>query len=360
MSGRAIGARLVPVAIVVLMTALFAVPGWLLLVYPGTPGPGRGRVVAVRVTAGMSLSTLAHELVRQGVVARPRAWAVYARVLGAAGRLRTGTVLVRDSMQPREVLRRVATDFGSVELRVTIPEGFDRFDIARELERWGIVGRDAFLHATADPTLLGALRIRASSAEGYLFPDTYTLRDDAAADRLVRRFVDNTRRKTRLLLDLHTSAMQRLAAGLGWGAHEVLTLASVVEKEARVADEQPVIAGVFLNRLMRAEFRPKRLQADPTVAYGCLVRTDLASCAAFDGRHVLPAMLEDAANPYNTYRRDGLPPGPIANPGLDAIRAVLAATQHDYFYFVASGGGRHAFSKTLAEHQAAIRRTRTE
>lgn len=361
MSGRAsAGARLALVVVGAGVAAFLAALGWLVIVYPDAPGPGRGRVVAVELAAGVPLPTLARDLAARGVLSRPRAWALYARVLGAAARLRTGTVLVRDSMRPREILQRVATGYGPVELRVTFPEGFDRFDVAQELERWGIVRRDAFLRATEDAALLAAIGIRASSAEGYLFPDTYTLRDDTTAERLVRRLVDNARRKTSIALERHTSAMQRLATELGWGPHQVLTLASVVEKEARVADEQPVIAGVFLNRLVRAEFRPKRLQADPTVAYGCRVYADLASCRAFDGRHVLPSMLQDAANPYNTYRHDGLPPGPIANPGLGAIHAVLAATRHDYFYFVASGGGRHAFSATLDEHQAAIQRTRGE
>lgn len=354
------GARLTLVVIGLGVAGLLAALGWLVIVYPDAPGPGRGRAVAVHLAAGVSLRTLAQELAARGVVSRPRVWALYARVLGAQARLRVGTVLVRDAMRPREILQRVATGYGPVELRVTFPEGFDRFDVARELERWGVVRRDAFLRATEDASVLAALGIHASSAEGYLFPDTYTVRDDTGAERMVQRLVENAQRRTRDLLRPDTPAMRRLATELGWGVHEVVTLASIVEKEARLPEEQPVIAGVFLNRLLRAEFRPRRLQADPTVAYGCLTRTTLASCRTFDGRHVLPSMLDDAANPYNTYRHDGLPPGPIANPGLGAIRAVLAAQEHDYFYFVASGGGRHVFSTTLDEHQAAIRRVRGE
>ena len=126
-----------------------------------------------------------------------------------------------------------------------------------------------------------------------------------------------------------------------------------MEKEARVPSEQPLIAGVFLNRLRDPAFKPKRLQADPTVAYGCVVQPNLPSCAQFDGRRVTRTMTGDPNNPYNTYRHAGLPPGPIANPGLGALRAVLAPAVHDYLYFVASGAGAHAFSRTLADHNEA-------
>ena len=136
----------------------------------------------------------------------------------------------------------------------------------------------------------------------------------------------------------------------------MITLASIVEAEAAVAAELPVIAGVFLNRLRDPEFRPKRLQADPTVSYGCRLQPSLPSCAGFDGRRITRAMLAGADNPYNTYRHEGLPPGPVGNPGLAAVEAVLAPAEHDYLYFVARGGGRHAFSATLEEHNRAVER----
>jgi UPF0755 protein len=130
-------------------------------------------------------------------------------------------------------------------------------------------------------------------------------------------------------------------------------LASIIEKEAGKADEKPLIASVFLNRLLDPTFRPLRmLQSDPTATYGCLVQTPPPeSCTP--GRPT-PAMLRDTTNPYNTYRRAGLPPGPISSPGEGAIRAVLAPAKTDYLYFVAQGGGRHRFSRTFSEHRGAI------
>jgi len=132
---------------------------------------------------------------------------------------------------------------------------------------------------------------------------------------------------------------------------QLVTLASIVEREARVPEERPTIAGVFFNRLFDPSFTPKRLQADPTVAYGCLVAGErVPSCREFDGRRITPAMVRDPDNPYSTYKHDGLPPGPICNPGLPSLSAARHPEQHPYFYFVAKGGGRHAFSASLDEH----------
>lgn len=251
----------------------------------------------------------------------------------------------------RAVLRRVAGVLGSAAPRLTIPEGFSRFDIADRLASRGICGRADFLAATTDRALLTSLELPGASAEGYLFPDTYDFERASAPDEVVRRMVDTFRERTAALFAGHAPALasQRLTP------HDALVLASIVEKEAVVADEQPIIAGVFWNRLRRPEFTPHRLQADPTVSYGCLVARDtVPSCARFDGHRITRAMTNDALNPYNTYRNDGLPPGPISNPGLGAIEAALAPAAHDYFYFVARGGRRHTFSRTLAEHDTAV------
>ena len=157
------------------------------------------------------------------------------------------------------------------------------------------------------------------------------------------------------------AALAALHVELGFRTHEVLTLASIVEKEARLSSEQPIIAGVFLNRLRDPSFRPKRLQADPTVTYGCLIVPGLPSCAgASAGQAPTRTMLVDPANPYNTYRHEGLPPGPIANPGLSAIEAVIQPAPHDYLYFVAQRGGAHTFSRNLQDHNVAVDQLRAE
>jgi UPF0755 protein len=251
----------------------------------------------------------------------------------------------------RAVLRRLAALVGSDAPRVTIPEGFSRFDVADRLAARRVCARDAFLAATTDPALLASLGVPGASAEGYLFPDTYDLEPGTAPAEIVRRMVENFHARTADLFETHGPALATTRAT----PHDALVLASILEKEAIVPEEQPIIAGVFWNRLRRPEFTPHRLQADPTVSYGCLVARDAApSCARFDGHRITRAMTNDALNPYNTYRNDGLPPGPISNPGLGAIEAALAPASHDYFYFVARGDRRHTFSRTLAEHDAAV------
>ena len=343
--------------VLVVLTALLAMGafGWLVLVYPRQPGPGEGKVLELSLAPGTVPETLAVQLFEAGALARPRLFALYLRALGAGGKLRRGAVLLRDDMSPRALLGRLAEGFGPVEVRVTLVEGSTRFDMARQLERWGLCGSRAFLRQTENRELLRQYGLNATNAEGYLFPDTYRLHDGLGARELVRRLLANFRRRVDPLLQQNLGALSRSKKQLGFGLHQAVILASIVEKEAAHASERPVIAGVFFNRLLKPDFTPRRLQADPAVAYGCLVSAGRApSCASFDGRRVTRSMTQDTANPYNTYRHEGLPPGPICNPGLAAIRAVLAPADHDYLYFVAAGNGRHRFSATLQEHDRAV------
>lgn len=324
---------------------------WLLLGYPMRRTARHGRTEWITVHRDMTVVEVASLMSSHRFVDDEFLFATYARVLGAEGRMREGAVYLTDGLNPREVLQRVATGFGTSTVRITVPEGFTRFDIADRLARFGVVGRDEFLRATEDVTLLRELGIEGPTAEGYLFPDTYDLGIGTSAPLVVRRFVR----------DFHARVDGVLAATAGTPAltaRQVLILASMVEKEAQARAEQTIIAGVFMNRLRDATM--KRLESDPTAAYGCKENPRLApSCATFDGRHVTAAMTRDAANPYNTYRREGLPPGPICSPGLPAIRAALAPAAHDYLFFVASGGGRHRFTRTFAEHNVAVDAYRT-
>ncbi|MCG8555667.1 MAG: endolytic transglycosylase MltG [Proteobacteria bacterium] len=349
--------RALGLAALLVAATLLAALGWLVLIFPNQTGPGRGTIVAVRMAADASLPHVSSALGREGAVVRPRVWSAYAALLGSADRLRRGkTVLLRDNMTPRQILQRLARGYGVAPVRVAVPEGLNRFDIARLLERWGLCRRSAFLAASKDPALLNELGIPAATAEGYLFPDTYELHEKLSPREIARRMVRNGQRRIgRLLAEGGRGDLAQLQGKLGWRLHEVLTLASIVEKEARIRSEQALIAGVFVNRLSKPGFAPRRLQADPTVAYGCVSTPESSpACARFDGRRVSRAMLADSHNPFNTYRHEGLPPGPIANPGLSALRATLQPAEHDYYYFVARGDGHHEFSVTLAEHNAAV------
>lgn len=248
--------------------------------------------------------------------------------------------------------------------KVVVPEGLTRFDIARRLEAAEVCDRAAFLAATQRPELLTRLRLKGDSAEGFLFPATYDLPKDSQPEQLVERFVAEFERRLGIVEKAHPEGRLVLARALAFGTREILTLASVVEREAAVAEERPLIASVFLNRLRDPAFTRHVLQSDPTSGYGCARARELAelqlspdpvpaSCAEFTGK-ITPAMNQDAANPYSTYTHEGLPPGPIANPGQASIAAVLAPAETNFFYFVAKGAGRHAFAATFDEHKKNI------
>ncbi len=329
-------------------------------VYPSRPASSPGEPVSYRMPADADVSTVAEDMGRLGLVDSPAFFSTYLRLVGAGDALRRGeTLSLPRGLVVEQLARRLARGIGALVVRVTIPEGFDMFAVAERLEESRLGSREDFLRAMRDPALLRELDVEAPSLEGYLFPDTYELRDDESPARLLGRLVANHRRRVQPLLEAHEDAVAGLEREFGWSSHQILVLASVVEKEAAVADERAQIAGVFFNRLRSETFLPRqRLQSDPTVSYGCRAAPEEApSCAGFDGT-ITRAMLEDSANRYNSYRHAGLPPGPIANPGLAAIEAVLTPASHDFFYFFARGGRRHTFSRTLEAHGAAVEDSR--
>ncbi len=340
---------------------------WLLLVLPNQRLSQTWRDTPVEIPPGTTLDQLAARLREQKVIAHPRAFAFYMRVTGADARLRSGWVVVNPALSMREHLSRLAYGYPASEVAVSVPEGFTRFDLAARLERFGVARADALLAAIEDPALLERLGIAADSAEGYLFPSQYRFLQDSAPARVISRMVGTFRTRTAPLFEAHAREQVEARAGVRERAdagtplaeltpHQLLILASIIEREARLPEERAAIAGVFVNRLFDPGFKPKRLQADPTVAYGCLIAGDRApSCGEFDGRHVTPAMVRDPENPYSTYRHDGLPPGPICNPGLASLQAALTPERHEFFYFVAKGGGRHVFARTLDRHNDNIR-----
>ena len=344
--------RTVALALFVLIAAALGVLFWLLVVYPANPVSDGDEVVQIELPQDGDVTTVAKQLADADLIAHPRLWEAYMRLTGAAKRLRSGPIQFRTGMTPEEVARYAAYGLGAIDIWVTIPEGFTRFEIAARLEQQGVTGAREFISATQSRSVLSELGIEATTAEGFLFPDTYQFIDAMKAERVVQKMASNFRRRWDGL-----SGADALQKEFGWSVADIVTLASIVEKEAAVASERAMIAGVFLNRLRSKTFLPRhRLQADPTVSYGCIVEPRAAkSCKGFSGA-ISRAMLEDVDNRYNTYRHPGLPPGPIANPGLAALNAVLHPKRHRFLYFVARGGGRHAFSQTLRQHNINVRR----
>ncbi len=328
------------------------------------PGPSLRAPVAVSWPVGLSAGEAAQLLVDLGLTDRLSWMSAYLWLSSATDCMQAGPHLLHGAVTPvllRAMLCR--TEQRSV-VKLTVPEGFNRFAIAKRLERLGICGRGAFLHASADRELLYRLGLEprslpeADTAEGYLFPATYAFREDSSPSGIVKTMVRTSQRRWDALVREFPEGLAALKDNFDYGRHEALTLASMVEKEAAVAEERPIIASVFLNRLRDPSFR--HLQSDPTAVYGCLVMpARIAACKDFDGR-ATPAINRDKANVYSTYVRAALPPGPIANPGQASIRAVLAPADSAYLYFVAKGNKRHTFSVDYAAHKKAVRQLRDE
>ena len=294
-------------------------------------------------------------LEEHGLLDEPALFEAYLALTRTPRRIQPGSHLLRPGLSARELVARLTRSPARPRVKLTIPEGFNRFQVAERLEKLELASSGQFLALTVDGARLLELGVDAPSAEGYLFPATYELYVDSDPGLLLATFVREAKRRLARLLELEAAGARTLREREGWGEREALTLASVIEKEAADSREHGAIASVFYNRLTDPTFRPRRmLQSDATAGYGCLLAGEsIESCQGYTGK-VTPAMLRDAANPYNTYKHAGLPPGPIANPGESAILAVLAPAVTPYFFFVAGAGKRHVFSRTLSEHEQAI------
>ncbi|MDI1483189.1 endolytic transglycosylase MltG [Polyangium sp. y55x31] len=336
----------------------------LVLGYGHLHAPDAGTTVEIDWPAGLDSDEAAALLARHDLVRSEGAMAMFLRTTGGTSAFVPGPHLLAQGLDPWDLRHLLERSPKRPTTRVTIPEGFHRFDIATRLEKLRVAGKNAFLRASADPLLLDELGIERKgalgieSAEGYLFPATYDFPLDTDPREIVRRLVTEADRRWAALAVQHAAGFASLRNTLGFGRREVLILASIVEKEAVQPDERPLIASVFLNRLLDPTFKPKRLQSDPTAAYACFSEPDVVpACAGFAGK-ITPAINRDSKNRYSTYVNDGLPPGPIANPGAPSIEAVLAPAATKYLYFVAKGGGRHTFSEALDQHNEAVRKLR--
>jgi peptidoglycan lytic transglycosylase G len=283
---------------------------------------------ALLVLPGESLPEIASTLHRTGVVREPRAFEALVRLRGKARELKAGPYRLASDQWAWQILNRlVSGDFADTS--VTITEGLWMAEIGERLDGWVKGGAPAFMKSVQDRALLDELGIGEDSAEGYLFPNTYRFMPQSPAPDIVRQMV----------LTFRQTWDQGLAARArerGMSMHDVVTLASIVESEARVASERPRIAAVYMNRLSQGV----PLQADPTVIYGMGERRSRTLYA--DLKH---------PSPYNTYLHPGLPPGPICSPGMDAMKAVLwPASNCSDLYFVARGDGTHLFARDFAGH----------
>lgn len=332
--------------------------GWQRLTsYPERAGSGSSEVIAMTIPAGASFPQVLELLQTHGVIASEdaRAFKLFVLHRGAAQKVTAGKHEFRGDMTPVEILEELQRSQPATERRVTVPEGLHSVQIATLLANAGLGGgQQQLLAAMSDAQLLARLEVPAASAEGYLFPDTYQFSTQASAAQIVERMIVRHQQVYAEIRRTHLDGAQQLSTELGWKDHQIVIMASLIEKETGQAAERPRIASVFLNRLRFTTFKPKLLQTDPTIVYGCTVpERKSEACQQFEGR-IRRIHLRDPDNPYNTYTHEGLPPGPIANPGRAALEAVLAPERTRYLYFVARNDGTHQFSKSVQEHEAAV------
>jgi len=301
---------------------------WLL-----SPPAAQAEAVLFDVPVGSSLSSVGRALAAAGLVRSPRAFALLGRWRHVQGRLQAGEYELSATMPAGQILQMMAE--GKVHtLEFLVPEGITAAEIAERLGALDLCSPEEFMAVVKDPASPAAFGVEGPGLEGYLFPQTYRLPHGLPAREIVRRLVD----------EFHTAwgGIAEGASRQGLSMRTVVILASIIEKETGLSEERPLIASVFRNRLAHG----MRLESDPTVIYGI---------DGFEGS-LHRVDLENGANPYNTYRIQGLPPGPIANPGAAALRAVVERANTDYFYFVSRNDGGHVFSHSYQEHVANVDR----
>lgn len=312
-----------------MVVSFFIVLGFFLayiLWYPNTFDNPKGIVVVI--PKGATFHAVADSLTKNGVLRNRWSFVFAGRILGLTKSIRVGKYLFASGLSNAQILDDISKGKSRIVTAVTIPEGWRLEQIAKRYQRELGIDAQVFLQLCHDTTFIRRYNISARSLEGYLLPDTYAFywqpEEEEIIDRMVRAF-----------LVFYSDSLHLRTKELNATQHQILTLASIVEAESMNDAERARIAGVYWNRLRKK----MRLEADPTVQYAIGME-----------RRLLYSDL-DINSPYNTYRRIGLPPGPINNPGRNSILATLYPEHHNYLYFVADGYGNHRFAATYSEHQ---------
>ena len=300
--------------------------------------PSRERVwKEIQVTPGMSFKAISATLERDGIIRSRRYFEVLGRVQGVTRKVRTGYYGLSADMSMWKVLE-ILRSGRIIEYQVVVPEGYNLYQIGYALAGTPLISDpQQFISLATNKEFTHSLGIDADRLEGYLFPDTYYLPKGITIEEIAKRMVQRYR-------EVFVDSYRHRAEELGFTEHQIITLAAIVEKEAKVPTERKLIAAVYHNRLKRG----MKLQADPTAVYGKKAWITNVTKQDLQRR-----------TPYNTYLYKGLPPGPIANPGQGAILAALYPENVDYLFFVAQGDGSHFFSTDYGSHTKAVQRYRT-
>ena len=317
------------------LLVLIATPllfGGFLVLYIFFGVPQTPATVEVRVEQGEPFAAVVRKLREQRVVANETLVFLWARVTGSEKKIQRGLYRFDLPLSPREVLKRLVTGQGIFH-RVTIPEGLTLTEVSDLLANMQVVNRERFLAEAVNPELLARLGLEEKSVEGYLFPSTYQFIPETPEREIITAMVQQFRKAASPLFDRSTS-------GGPLTPHDIVTLASIIEKETGIDAERPLVSAVFHNRLKLK----MPLQSDPTVIYGL---------KNFDGKLTRKDLRDPT--PYNTYVIAGLPPGPICNPGLASIKAALEPADVPFLYFVSKNDGTHLFSENLDAHTRGVK-----
>lgn len=288
----------------------------------------------LEISRGMGIKQISSLLKEHGIIKHPFLFTSWARLTGSGQRVKAGEYSLGASLSPADIL--AILERGKTLLhKVTIPEGYSIKQIAGVLAAYRLMDRDEFIAAAHDPELIRQWDIPSDRLEGYLFPDTYHFPKGVSAKGILNTMLTQFERN-------FPAKWRERATEMGFSLHQIITLASLIEKEVGADAERPVISAVYHNRL-KANIR---LQCDPTVIY---------AIPNFDG-NLTREHLRYLDSPYNTYLYRGLPPGPIANPGSASIEAALYPDDVNYLYFVSRNDGTHKFSTTLRQHNVAVRK----
>jgi UPF0755 protein len=300
-------------------------------------GPtGNNITQEVRITSGMNARQIGEMLQEKKLVRQAFVFEWTARLQGVTHRLEAGTYPLDGSESTSALLQRLLEAPLARQQRVTVPEGLTRHQIAALFQRQGMADSAQFIALCEDSGFIQRLGMNVPTLEGYLFPETYFFDTDTGAETIIQRLTDQ-------FSQVFSDTLQAHLQTINLTAHQALILASIVEREAQIAAERPLIAAVFLRRL---ELN-RRLESCATVEYAMGYHKERLTNADLD-----------IDSPFNTYQNRGLPPGPICSPGQASLKAVLYPDKTEYLYFVARGDGSHTFSRTHREHNAAKRAIR--
>ncbi len=326
---------LLPIVISIFLTVCAAFGIYIeLRMYADAPAQANNsNNVVINVPRGQSLKTTADLLYQKSIIKNPLKLILIARIKGYDKRLKAGEYLLSAAMTPRRILEIMVK--GEVKLhKLTVPEGYNIYQIAELVAQAGFGTKDGFSSAASDAALARKMGLEAETLEGYLFPDTYFFPKNVTVEKIIAIMVQQ-------FWSIFTPEWKERAKNHGFTVLQVVTLASIIEKETGAPFERPLISSVFHNRLRKK----MRLESDPTVIYGI---------KNFDGN--LTRKHLKTRTPYNTYKIRGLPVGPIANPGRASLEAALFPDKTAYIYFVSKKDSTHHFSTNLKEHNRAVRK----